>query len=90
MPGIWSRIRSTRTFDQGRRLFLIVMTDGSLASIAIYRNADIAAWSLQETDGRVLSIAMVGGQTIVLVERANGVFIEQLDDQLMVDSAASG
>jgi hypothetical protein len=73
-------------FDQTRRLFLIVMTDGSLASIAIYRIADIAAWSLHETDGRVLSVAVAGGQAYLLVERANGVFIEQLDDQLMVDS----
>ena len=73
-------------FDQGRRLFLIAMTDGSLASIAIYRIADIAAWSLHETDGRVLSVAIVGGQAVLLVERANGTFIEQLDDQLSVDS----
>ncbi len=73
-------------FDQGRRLFLIAMTDGSLASIAIYRIADIAAWSLHETDGHVLSVAIVGGQAVLLVERANGTFIEQLDDQLMVDS----
>ena len=76
-----------QVFDQGRRLFLIVMTDGSLASIAIYRNADIAAWSLQETDGHVLSVAVVGNQTMLLVERANGVFIEQLSDQFMVDFA---
>jgi hypothetical protein len=73
-------------FDQARRLFLIAMADGSLASIAIYRIADIAAWSRQETDGSFLSVATAGGQTFVLVERANGVFIEQLDDGLMVDS----
>ena len=73
-------------FDQARRLFLIAMTDGSLASIAIYRIADIAAWSLQETAGSVLSVAMAGGETMLLVERANGMFIEQLDDQLMVDA----
>jgi hypothetical protein len=73
-------------FDQARRLFLIAMTDGSLASIAIYRIADIAAWSLHETDGRVLSVSLVGGEAFLLIERANGVFIERLDDQLMVDS----
>ena len=75
-------------FDQARRLFLIAMADGSLASIAIYRIADIAAWSRHETDGRVLSVAVAGGKAFLLVERANGVFIEQLDDQLMVDSGA--
>ena len=74
-------------FDQARRLFLIAMADGSLASIAIYRIADIAAWSRQETAGSVLSVATAGGETFLLVERANGIFIEQLDDQLMVDSA---
>ena len=75
-----------QAFDQGRRLFLIVMADGSLATIAIYRNADIAAWSLQETDGRVLSVAILDGQVMMLVARANGVFIERLDDTLLVDS----
>ena len=77
-----------QAFDQGRRLFLIVMADGSLATIAIYRNADIAAWSLQETDGRVLSVAILDGQVMMLVARANGVFIERLDDTLLVDSGA--
>jgi len=73
-------------FDQARRLFLIAMADGTLASIAIYRIADIAAWSQQETDGSFLSVAIAGGETFVLVERVNGVFIEQLDNALMVDS----
>jgi hypothetical protein len=75
-----------QAFDQGRRLFLIVMADGSLATITIYRNADIAAWSLQKTDGRVLSVAILDGQVMMLVARANGVFIERLDDTLLVDS----
>jgi len=75
-----------QAFDQARRLFFIVMADGSLATIAIYRNADIAAWSLQETDGRVLSVAILDGQAFLLVARANGVFIERVDDSLFVDS----
>jgi hypothetical protein len=75
-----------QAFDQKRRLFLVVNEDGSLATIAIYRNADIAAWSLQETDGRVLSVAVVGDETMLLVDRPSGVQIERLDDQLMVDA----
>ena len=75
-----------QAFDQKRRLFLIVNGDGSVATIAIYRNADVAAWSLQETDGRVLGVAVVGDQTMFLVDRSGGVQIEQLDDQLMVDA----
>ena len=75
-----------QAFDAKRRLFLIVNEDGSLATIAIYRNADIAAWSLQETDGRVLSVAVVGEEAMLLVDRPSGIQIEQLDDQLMVDA----
>jgi hypothetical protein len=75
-----------QAFDQKRRLFLIVNEDGSLATIAIYRNADIAAWSLQETDGRVLSVAAVGDETMLLVDRTGGIQIERLDDLLMVDA----
>lgn len=73
-------------FDQARRLFFIVMADGSLGAIAIYRNADIAAWSLLETEGRFLSVAVVDGATTFLVERTNGIFLEQLDEGLFVDS----
>jgi hypothetical protein len=75
-----------QAFDHKRRLFLIVNEDGSFATIAIYRNADIAAWSLQETAGRVLSIAVVGDETMLLVDRPGGVQIERLDDLLMVDA----
>lgn len=75
-----------QAFDHKRRLFLIVNEDGSLATIAIYRNADIAAWSLQETDGRVLSVAVVGDETMLLVDRPGGIQIERLDDLLMVDA----
>jgi hypothetical protein len=75
-----------QAFDHKRRLFLIVNEDGSLATIAIYRNADIAAWSLQETAGRVLSVAVAGDETMLLIERPGGVQIEQLDDLLMVDA----
>jgi hypothetical protein len=75
-----------QAFDAKRRLFLIVNEDGSLATIAIYRNADIAAWSLQETAGHVLSVAVVGDATMLLVERPSGIQIERLDDQLMVDA----
>jgi hypothetical protein len=75
-----------QAFDRRRRLFLIVNEDGSLATIAIYRNADIAAWSLQETAGQVLSVAVVGDQTMLLVDRPAGIQIERLDDLLMVDA----
>jgi len=75
-----------QAFDRRRRLFLIVMTDGSIATIGIYRNADIVAWSQQTTDGTVQSVAVTDTRTFLLIERANGVFIEELVDDLFVDA----
>lgn len=78
-----------QAFDRSRRLFLIAMEDGSVASIGIYRNADIIAWSKQTTQGSVLSIAVSEAKTFLLIERSNGVFIEELDDTLFADAAIS-
>lgn len=75
-----------QVFDQGHRLLFVVMTDGSMGTIALYRSAEIAAWSLQKTGGRILSIAVVQTTIMILVERANGVFVEQLDEEMFVDS----
>ena len=78
-----------QAFDRRRRLFLIVMANGSMATIGLYRNADIVAWSQQATDGAILSIAVTDTRTFLLVERANGVFIEELIDGLFVDAGVS-
>lgn len=78
-----------QAFDRSRRLFLIAMADGSIASIGIYRNADIVAWSKQTTDGAVISIATNETKTFLLVERNNGVFIGELIDTLFADAAIS-
>ncbi|MGI9487321.1 MAG: hypothetical protein ACR2RF_15880 [Geminicoccaceae bacterium] len=77
------------TFDRRRRLFFIVMAGGSMASIGIYRNADIVAWSEQTTDGAILSVAATDTRTFLLVERTNGVFVEELIDDLFVDAGLS-
>ena len=78
-----------QAFDRSRRLFLIAMSDGSVASIGIYRNADIVAWSKQITDGDVISIAASETNTFLLVERSNGVFIEEFVNTVFVDAAIS-
>jgi hypothetical protein len=78
-----------QAFDHRRRLFLIVMEDGTMATIAIYRNADIVAWSQQATDGNILSVAVTDTRTFLLVERNNGVFVEELIDDLFVDAGVT-
>ncbi|HEC91309.1 MAG TPA: hypothetical protein ENI55_06550 [Alphaproteobacteria bacterium] len=77
-------------FDKSARLFHMVMADGTLATLTIYRAEQVTAWTLQETSGFFRSIAVAGGGTYVLVERTNGFFIEIFDENLDVDSGLTG
>ena len=72
--------------DQASRLLHVVMANGTMATLTIYRNEQISAWTLQETQGAFISVAAVGDETYVLVERAGGSFIEVFDSRLGVDA----
>ncbi len=72
--------------DQVARLLHVVMANGTIATLTVYRNEQVSAWTLQETAGAFRSIATVGDVTFVLVERIGGTFIEALDNRLNVDA----
>ena len=77
-------------FDTSTRLFFMVLENGDLATVTIFRSEQVTAWSLQETAGDFRSVAVVGNTPTFLVSRSGGVFIETLDDGLNVDSGLSG
>ncbi len=75
------------TFDGSRRLLWIVRQDGRLATVTIDRNANVAAWSLQEIDGRVLAVTASRGQLFLLVRWRGRTFLEVLAEGCWVDHA---
>jgi hypothetical protein len=77
-------------FDKTNRLFHLVMSDGSLATVTVYRTEQVNAWSLQQTSGIFHSLAVVGEETYLLVERNGGYFIEIMDPHFFVDAGLSG
>ncbi|HEY9078842.1 hypothetical protein [Magnetovibrio sp.] len=77
-------------FDKTRRHLHIVMSDGTIASLTLFRREKVTAWSRQVTDGTFLSVALVGTDVFVMVKRANAYFIETLDDAYNVDSGLKG
>jgi hypothetical protein len=77
-------------FDASERHMHIVMADGTLGTVTVFRMEKVTAWSLQSTDGLIKAVAVVGGDVYLLVERTNGVFIEVLDDSVRTDSALVG
>ncbi|MGE5515319.1 MAG: hypothetical protein ACM31D_05805 [Bacteroidota bacterium] len=77
-------------YDAGRRLFHVVMADGSLGTVTIYRTEKVTAWTSHATAGKFRSVAVVDEAVYVLVERLGGTMIERFDDAVSLDGAMTG
>jgi hypothetical protein len=77
-------------YDQKKRLLQVVMADGTLGTLTIFRAEQVAAWTVQETQGKFLAVAVVGDDVYVLLDRGGRIFIEIFEDDLNVDSGLTG
>lgn len=77
-------------FDATRRLVIVIMADGTFATLTSFRAEQVSAWTTHVTDGQVKSVAVVGDVTYLLVQRANGMTIERFDDAEMLDCTLDG
>ena len=77
-------------YDSKRRLLFLVRSDGQFAALTVFRAEQVAAWTLHNTLGNVKSVAVVGDEVYMLVERDGAFLIEQLEDVLNLDSALTG
>lgn len=77
-------------FDKRRRLLLVVMDDGTLGALTVYRAEQVSAWTRLETDGLVRSVAVVGDAVYLLIDRAGHWGIERFEDDLNLDAALIG
>lgn len=76
---------SVHVFDDPRdqdyaphdRLFLIVMGDGRMAALTLYRAQQVAAWTVFETAGAFRAIAVVDTVIHVAVERGGAMHVER-------------
>ncbi|MCB1537977.1 MAG: hypothetical protein H6865_05320 [Rhodospirillales bacterium] len=79
-----------QAFDKRNRLLHLVLADGRIATLTAYRAEQVAAWTLQETQGAALSVAAVGEDVYLLLNRGGVYTIEIFDDTLAVDSGLAG
>jgi hypothetical protein len=75
------------TFDGSRRLLWIVRGDGRIATLTIDRNANVAAWSLQELEGRALAATTLRDRLFLLVRWRDRTFVEAVVDGCWLDHA---
>ncbi len=76
-------------WDDAARRLLVVMGDGSVASLTLWRAEGVHAWTRLETDGAFRSAAVAGGAAWALVERDGLFSVERFDEALGVDAAIS-
>lgn len=79
-----------QAFDKRNRLLHLVLADGKVATLTVYRAEAVAAWTLCETAGKFLSVAAVGDVTYVLVERGSAITIERYEETMAVDCGLNG
>ncbi len=77
-------------YDQTRRLLHIVMADGSLATLTLYRAEQVTAWTRQTTEGAFRSVAEIDGAVYVVTERFGTHRLECFDDTVLTDAAVTG
>ena len=77
-------------FDSLQHVLYMVLSDGTVAALTIYRTESVFAWSRLETSGRILSVASVGSHVYALVERKGGIYLERFEDELYLDSVLEG
>jgi len=85
-------IKSPRAmaYDQRARLLHLVMEDGALATLTLYRAEQVTAWTRQETSGAFRAIAEVEGTLWCVVERSAGISLERFEAGLMQDAGLTG
>ncbi len=77
-------------YDAKNRLLFVVREDGKFATLTVFRAEKVSAWTSHETNGLVKSVAVVGDDVYMLIERDSNYLIEQLDSAFYLDSALSG
>lgn len=75
-----------QAFDADRRLLHVVMGDGSLATLTLYRSEAITAWAAQSVkDCRFEAVAVSGGEVYVALKRGDRYFLGVFDEDCGFD-----
>lgn len=77
-------------YDPKRRLLFVTREDGKFATLTVFRAEAVAAWTMHETFGNVKSVAVVGDEVYMLVEKDSVYTVQQFDDELYLDNALGG
>lgn len=72
-------------FSQNESVLYIILEDGSISCLTSYRTEEVNAWSKLKTNGKFISIAVLGDEIYFSTYRNGKYFIEQLVDNSYAD-----
>jgi hypothetical protein len=77
-------------YDQTMRLLHVVMADGGIATLTLYRAEQVTAWTRLETEGAFRAVAETEGRVFTVVERFGTHRLERFDTSTGFDATLSG
>jgi hypothetical protein len=77
-------------YDQAQRLLHVVMEDGGLATLTLFRAEQVTAWTRQETAGAFTGVAELDGRVHVTVLRQGSTRLERFEPGFGLDAALEG
>lgn len=77
-------------YDQNARLLHLVMADGGIGTLTLYRAEQVTAWTRLETEGAFRAVAESEGTVWVVTERAGAFALERFEAGLGLDAALTG
>lgn len=77
-------------YDQVGRLLHVVMGDGSLATLTLFRAEQVTGWTRQDTAGAFRAVAETEGRVFCVVQRGATYRLERFDATLNLDAALDG
>lgn len=77
-------------YDQTQRLLHVVMEDGGMATLTLFRAEQVTAWTRQQTAGAFTGVAEVDGRVFVCVQRGVTFRLERFEPGFGLDAALDG
>lgn len=72
-------------YYQDNSILFVILEDGSISCLTTYRTEEVNAWSTLVTDGKFVSVAVIGDEVYFVVLRDEEYYLEKLSPECFVD-----
>lgn len=73
------------SFNPNENVLYVVLEDGTISCLTSYRTEEVNAWSKLKTNGKFVSIAVLGDEIYFCTKRNGQYFLEQFADDIYSD-----